>query len=232
MNSCESHRKSFGVHEDGEYTLGIGLGPDVNSPGNLTTQQQSLVKIYCADMNASSSAKEYVTLQEPGDHSSSHYNYFEIYDKALPESTSSRCRLGPRYGAACAHCANHSNVVGYGFTSFAKVRLNLTTLTIIGQNYFGFSFQNFKWNLQFALLMFFYCCCCVDDDFTFAKTMFGSPVKFGSAGDCFSSLPNCQQVTTRQKKCFAWKSTFTKSKHLRYLFRADLISTFKALSGQ
>ena len=105
----------------------------------------------------SSNPIEYLTLK-----SGESENYGEIYDKKLL-SNQTKCRFGPRYGKQCAFCQSDT-LQNHGFTSFAKVRLNITAMKI------------------------------VEDDFAFAKVHYGNPVPFGTAGDCYSNLMQCQQV--------------------------------------
>ena len=97
----------------------------------------------------------------------------------------SDCLFGPRYGSVCAFCTNET-VKNHGITSFSKVRLNITTLNIIGK-YSKLLKLKFYGNLNLFENK-------IENDFSFANVKYGSPVPFGNAGDCYSSDPNCQQV--------------------------------------
>ena len=73
-----------------------------------------------------------------------------------------KCRYGPRYGAECSFCTSET-VENHGITLFSKVRINITSLSIIG------------------------------DDYSFTNVLYGNHVPFGNSGDCYSSIPECQQ---------------------------------------
>ena len=88
-------------------------------------------------------------------------NFAEIYDKRLKNPH--ECKYGPRYNSFCPFCSDKT-VENHGMTAFSKVRLNISTLTI------------------------------VEEDFTFAKLIYGTFVAFGTAGDCYSLDSNCLQV--------------------------------------
>ena len=92
-------------------------------------------------------------------------NFAEIYDKKL--LSPAKCRYGPRYGANCSFCSNET-VPNHGITLFSKVRMNISSLRII------------------------------EDDFSFAYAFYGNLVPFGHSGDCYSSSPECQIVSRKK----------------------------------
>ncbi|RZC37361.1 A disintegrin and metalloproteinase with thrombospondin motifs 9-like, partial [Asbolus verrucosus] len=109
--------------------------------------------VYCYKMDTSQ-PEEYITL-----HADSQ-NYAENYDKRLRDPNS--CPYDGRRFDAC-DCLE----VGperSGLTKFWKVRLNVTSLRIIG------------------------------DDFTFSRQSRGMRVPYGTAGDCYSARKGCAQA--------------------------------------
>ena len=105
---------------------------------------------------SSSTPSEYISLV-----AGQAENFAEIYDKRLKNPN--ECKYGPRYNSNCPFCSDKI-VENHGMTSFSKVRLNISTLTI------------------------------VEDDFNFAKLIYGNFVPYGTAGDCYSLDSNCLQV--------------------------------------
>ena len=130
----------------------------------------------------SSKPEEYLTLK-----SGDSQNYAEVYDKKLVQPD--RCRFAPRYDAFCPHCKNET-VENHGITLFSKVRLDVETLRIIGKP--PKKKTTFILHLSNCLNAFGF----LENDFTFAKITYGIGIPYGTAGDCFSSEPNCQQVST------------------------------------
>ncbi|RNA19970.1 A disintegrin and metallo ase with thrombospondin motifs 20, partial [Brachionus plicatilis] len=139
VNSCKELKQKFNLDQDNDYYLNIS---------------NSIVQIYCKDMHTSE-PKEFITLK-----SGESRNFAEIYDKKLIHPT--KCRYGPRYGADCSFCESET-VENHGITLFSKVRLNISSLSIIG------------------------------DDFSFTNVLYGNLVPFGNSGDCYSLVPECQQ---------------------------------------
>ncbi len=122
----------------------------------------------------------------------SKFNFFQtqfifnrLIEAHLRLKKPSDCLFGPRYGSVCAFCTNET-VKNHGITSFSKVRLNITTLTIIGK-FYKHPILKFMGNLFLFENK-------IENDFSFANVKYGSPVPFGNAGDCYSSDHNCQQV--------------------------------------
>ena len=102
------------------------------------------MKVYCHGMNTSS-PKEFITLPAGVQN-----NYAYIYAKRLPHRPYSA-----RY--KCSGTPGRMNYTAAGLSRFRKVRVDLSRMAIIG------------------------------DDFTFAKSNpFGKRIPYGSAGDCFS----------------------------------------------
>lgn len=102
------------------------------------------MKVYCHGMNTSS-PKEFITLPAGVQN-----NYAHIYAKRLPHRPYSA-----RY--KCSGTPGRMNYTAAGLSRFRKVRVDLSRMAIIG------------------------------DDFTFAKSNpFGKRIPYGSAGDCFS----------------------------------------------
>jgi hypothetical protein len=141
-------RNLFGVHSDGDYNLLV---------------QNKTVPIYCKNMNTTQPS-EYLTLK-----AGESQNFAEIYDKKLVDHGT--CQYGPRYGAHCSYCQNET-VSNHGITLFSKVRLNITGLQVVA------------------------------NDYSFAYAFYGSLVPFGHSGDCFSSVSDCQIVCFCFKSIF------------------------------
>ncbi|KAG1667926.1 A disintegrin and metalloproteinase with thrombospondin motifs 9 [Nymphon striatum] len=132
MMNCKDVQKRLYNYRDGEYYLFV---------------QGKKVKMYCASMNTSS-PREYITLA-----SGQTENYSEIYSKRLLQPKS--CPANGQRDENCA-CRNDYKLRA-GFTSFRKIRLNITTLQVI------------------------------TNDFTFSETRGSKKIKYGEAGDCYSA---------------------------------------------
>ena len=130
--SCAGIKNARVGFSDGEYL--IYVRPECNTP----------MKVYCHGMNTSS-PKEFITLPAGVQN-----NYAYIYAKRLPHRPYSA-----RY--KCSGTPGRMNYTAAGLSRFRKVRVDLSRMAIIG------------------------------DDFTFAKSNpFGKRIPYGSAGDCFS----------------------------------------------
>ncbi|XP_059166444.1 A disintegrin and metalloproteinase with thrombospondin motifs 9-like [Physella acuta] len=132
--SCREFKKLTTIRKDGDYQLKIG---------------DQLIKIYCKDMQKKH-PKEYISLKQgPGE------NYSEMFDKKL--KTPNTCPFnGLRPDVDCPECLKKPYEQS-GNTSFSKIRIDLSTLTII------------------------------PTDAEFSSTHMGSFVPFATAGDCYSS---------------------------------------------
>ncbi|XP_045145747.1 A disintegrin and metalloproteinase with thrombospondin motifs 9 isoform X1 [Echinops telfairi] len=130
--SCKEVRRLKGVREDGEYFLLIRGKP---------------LKVFCAGMH-SDHPKEYVTLVH-GDSE----NFSEVYGHRLHDPT--EC---PYNGSRRDDCPCRKDYTAAGFSTFQKIRIDLTTMQII------------------------------TTDLQFAKTREGHPVPFATAGDCYSAV--------------------------------------------
>ena len=130
--SCLGLKNAGVAATDGEYL--IYVRSKCNTP----------MKVYCHGMNTST-PKEFVTLPAGVQN-----NYAYIYAKRLPHRPySARYRCSGKPGAM--------NYTEAGMTKFRKVRVDLTRMAII------------------------------PDDYTFAKSdPFGRRIAYGTAGDCFS----------------------------------------------
>ncbi|XP_008190626.1 A disintegrin and metalloproteinase with thrombospondin motifs 9 isoform X2 [Tribolium castaneum] len=109
--------------------------------------------VYCYKMDTNQ-PEEYITLH--GDT----LNYAENYDKRLKNPHS--CPYDGQRFDLCDCLPIESD--RSGFTTFWKVRLNITSLRIIG------------------------------DDFTFSRQTKGMKVPYGTAGDCYSATEGCAQA--------------------------------------
>ncbi|XP_018561715.1 A disintegrin and metalloproteinase with thrombospondin motifs 9 isoform X2 [Anoplophora glabripennis] len=135
--SCKEVKTSMKTKENKDYFISIHGRP---------------VQIYCYKMDTPE-PQEYISLHPDA------RNYAEIYDKRLIDVQS--CPYDGQRKDSC-----HCDAVGTdrsGFTKFWKVRLNITSMKIIG------------------------------DDFTFSKQIKGRRIAFGTAGDCYSSVRGCAQ---------------------------------------
>ncbi|CAG9862410.1 unnamed protein product [Phyllotreta striolata] len=110
------------------------------------------VQIHCYKMDTPEPL-EYISLHSDA------LNYAEIYGKRLNNERS--CPSGGQRRADCP-CEDIGSARS-GFTKFWKVRLDISTMKIIGE------------------------------DFTFSKQINGTHVPYGTAGDCYSSIQNCAQ---------------------------------------
>lgn len=129
--NCKEVKRLKGAGEDGEYFL-IVMG--------------KLLKVFCAGMH-SDHPKEYMTLVH-GDSE----NFSEVYGHRLHNPT--EC---PYNGSRRDDCQCRKDYTAAGFSSFQKIRIDLTTMQII------------------------------TTDLQFARTSEGHPVPFATAGDCYSA---------------------------------------------
>uniref|UniRef100_A0A8C5K7Q4 ADAM metallopeptidase with thrombospondin type 1 motif 9 n=1 Tax=Jaculus jaculus TaxID=51337 RepID=A0A8C5K7Q4_JACJA len=129
--SCKEAKRLNGAREDGEYFL---------------TARGKLLKVFCAGMQ-SDHPKEYVTLVH-GDSE----NFSEVYGHRLHNPT--EC---PYNGSRRDDCQCRKDYTAAGFSSFQKIRVDLTSMQII------------------------------TTDLQFARTTEGHPVPFATAGDCYSA---------------------------------------------
>ncbi|XP_033066243.1 A disintegrin and metalloproteinase with thrombospondin motifs 9 isoform X1 [Trachypithecus francoisi] len=129
--NCKEVKRLKGASEDGEYFLMI---------------RGKLLKIFCAGMH-SDHPKEYVTLVH-GDSE----NFSEVYGHRLHNPT--EC---PYNGSRRDDCQCRKDYTAAGFSSFQKIRIDLTSMQII------------------------------TTDLQFARTSEGHPVPFATAGDCYSA---------------------------------------------
>ncbi|CAH0548960.1 unnamed protein product, partial [Brassicogethes aeneus] len=135
--SCKEIKQHKNTKENRDYTINIG--------GRLAS-------VYCFKMDTHY-PEEFITLQP------NPRNYAEFYDKRLLNLAT--C---PNNGERRDNC--QCDTIGKGrsgLTTFWKVRVNITTLKII------------------------------EDDFTFSNSIKGTSIPYGSSGDCYSSLRGCPQ---------------------------------------
>ncbi|XP_050511629.1 A disintegrin and metalloproteinase with thrombospondin motifs 9 isoform X2 [Diabrotica virgifera virgifera] len=135
--SCKELKHATGTKENKDYIISV-LGRPVN--------------IHCYKMDTPEPL-EYISLHPDS------MNFAELYDKRLTDVRS--CPNGGQRDDSC-QCDNLGPERS-GATKFWKVRLNITSLRII------------------------------NDDFTFSKQLRGRRVPYGTAGDCYSSSTNCPQ---------------------------------------
>ncbi|XP_065567127.1 A disintegrin and metalloproteinase with thrombospondin motifs 9-like isoform X4 [Artemia franciscana] len=131
--SCLDIKERLKIRRDGEYMLHVG-GKNVS--------------IYCHDMNTSS-PREFLTLIK-GERD----NYSEYYDKRLRKPDS--CPYDGARRDDC-DCEVVSKSKKPGVTVFSKIRLNVTSLRVI------------------------------TNEFAYAKPLRGALIPFGEAGDCYST---------------------------------------------
>ncbi|XP_043933862.1 A disintegrin and metalloproteinase with thrombospondin motifs 9 [Protopterus annectens] len=129
--SCQDLQQFEGLTEDNEYLINI---------------QGKIVKIYCASMQ-SDSPREYISLLS-GDAE----NFSEVFGLRLLNPT--EC---PHNGNRREDCHCKRDYTAAGFTTFSKVRIDLSTMQII------------------------------TTDLHFAHTREGWSVPFATAGDCYSA---------------------------------------------
>ncbi|EGV97729.1 A disintegrin and metalloproteinase with thrombospondin motifs 9 [Cricetulus griseus] len=129
--NCKEVKRLNSVSADGEYFLIVRGKP---------------LKIFCAGMH-SDYPKEYVTLAH-GDSE----NFSEVYGHRLHNPT--EC---PYNGSRRDDCHCRKDYTAAGFSSFQKIRIDLTSMQII------------------------------TTDLEFARTSEGHPVPFATAGDCYSA---------------------------------------------
>ncbi|KAF6202478.1 hypothetical protein GE061_004879 [Apolygus lucorum] len=117
--------------KDGEYTL---YPRGTSKPS---------AKVYCADMSTGR-PREYISVEKE--------NYAMVYDESMRPPSNAMCGE-----VAYRHC-NHSSSLPHrsGFTRFDKLALNISTLTVIS------------------------------DDWSFAHAVRGYLIPVGEAGDCYS----------------------------------------------
>ncbi|XP_015608491.1 A disintegrin and metalloproteinase with thrombospondin motifs 20 isoform X2 [Cephus cinctus] len=130
--SCADVKKRFKSARDGEYNLFVG---------------GKKMMIYCHNM-ISDRPLEYLTLP-----AGARENYAEIYDKKLLNPH--MCPYNGQRNDSCACATDHERISGK--TDFERVRLDVTKLYIIA------------------------------DDYRFSSGTGVKPVEFGRAGDCYSS---------------------------------------------
>ncbi|XP_006158087.1 A disintegrin and metalloproteinase with thrombospondin motifs 9 isoform X1 [Tupaia chinensis] len=129
--TCKEVKRLKGASEDGEYFLIVS---------------GKVLKIFCAGMQ-SDHPREYVTLIH-GDSE----NFSEVYGHRLHNPT--EC---PYNGSRRDDCQCRKDYTAAGFSSFQKIRIDLTSMQII------------------------------TTDLQFARTSEGHPVPFATAGDCYSA---------------------------------------------
>ncbi|XP_011497434.1 PREDICTED: A disintegrin and metalloproteinase with thrombospondin motifs 9-like [Ceratosolen solmsi marchali] len=131
--TCLEVQSRLKTNEDGEYTLHVG---------------GRYMSIYCHGMEGSEPL-EYLTLP-----TGERENYAEIYDKRLRNPHT--CPFDGRRNDSC-ECMTESVTIS-GRTLFKKVRINVNTLSIIG------------------------------DDYRFSMKIGANNIEFGKAGDCYSRM--------------------------------------------
>lgn len=129
--NCKEVKRLNSASVDGEYFLIVRGKP---------------LKVFCAGMH-SDYPKEYVTLAH-GDSE----NFSEVYGHRLHNPT--EC---PYNGSRRDDCHCRKDYTAAGFSSFQKIRIDLTSMQII------------------------------TTDLEFARTSEGHPVPFATAGDCYSA---------------------------------------------
>ncbi|KAK3786425.1 hypothetical protein RRG08_011741 [Elysia crispata] len=139
--SCLEFKRLTKVRKDGDYKLRVG---------------DKLRKIYCRRMR-SREPKEYISLTQ-----SPRENYAEVFGKRLRQPNTCP-NDGKRPSADCEECRRRDYSEAKNAT-FAKIRIDLPTLTIIPSDK-TFSSQSGRWRRT---------------------------IPYGSAGDCYSAN-NCPQ---------------------------------------
>ncbi|KAM4651989.1 A disintegrin and metalloproteinase with thrombospondin motifs 9 [Discoglossus pictus] len=130
--NCQDVKIRKAVNSDGEHYIAV---------------KEKVIKVFCARMQTES-PKEYLTLVSDGAE-----NFSEVYGYRLNNPT--EC---PYNGSRREDCQCRKDYTAAGFSTFSKVRLDLTTFQII------------------------------TTDFLFAQTHDGRPVPFATAGDCYSAV--------------------------------------------
>lgn len=136
--TCAEIQKKTRAPKDGHYNIWI---------------RGKMIRIYCAEMHTLT-PKEYLTLgNSDNDHEGRDEweNYSEFYEKRLIRADS--CPSNGQRLETC-HCIETGPMSG--LTIFQKIRLNITSLTVIS------------------------------DDFRFTRQVHGQPIEYGKAGDCYS----------------------------------------------
>jgi hypothetical protein len=103
--------------------------------------------------------------------------FFLLYRLVYPYS----CPHDGRRNDSCA-CTNDGHV-GQGRTKFRKIRVDLYNMKINRTNLFIF---NIKFYINYFSIF-------TANDHTFSAIDYGSPVAYGTAGDCYS-MSDCPQV--------------------------------------
>ncbi|KAJ8967041.1 hypothetical protein NQ314_003158, partial [Rhamnusium bicolor] len=135
--SCKEVKHYMRTKENKDYVISIRGRP---------------AQVYCYKMDTPE-PQEYISLHPDTQ------NYAEIYDKRLSDIQSCPYNGQRRDNCRCDQVGTDRS----GFTNFWKVRVNITSMKIIG------------------------------DDFTFSKQTKGTRIPYGTAGDCYSSIKGCAQ---------------------------------------
>ncbi|KAK9886442.1 hypothetical protein WA026_016725 [Henosepilachna vigintioctopunctata] len=136
-NSCMHVKYTLRTRENKDYLL------DLNGKRAI---------VYCFKMDTPE-PEEYISLM------SDHQNYAEIYDKRLVNRNSCPYNGERNDDCDCVSVGPERS----GLTKFYKIRLNITTMRIIGE------------------------------DFTFSSQVRGKRIPYGTAGDCYSNAEGCGQ---------------------------------------
>ncbi|KAF7271026.1 hypothetical protein GWI33_016056 [Rhynchophorus ferrugineus] len=135
--SCKEIKQRTGTKENKDYVISL---------------RGQTVKIYCYRMDTPE-PQEFISLDPDKE------NYAELYAKRLMDLNTCPYNGVRRDNCRCDQISQDR----HGFTKFWKVRLNITLMQII------------------------------DDDFTFSLTLKGSKIPYGTAGDCYSKVRGCSQ---------------------------------------
>ncbi|CAH1115336.1 unnamed protein product [Psylliodes chrysocephalus] len=135
--SCKEIKHYTGTKENRDYVISLHSRP---------------VQIHCYKMDTPEPL-EYISLHPDT------MNFAEIYGRRLINERTCPYSGQRRDDCPCDHVGSERS----GFTKFWKVRLDISSMKIIG------------------------------DDYTFSKQINGTQVPYGSAGDCYSSVQNCGQ---------------------------------------
>lgn len=149
LKSCLDIKRHLQTSTDAEYEISIP-----NAHARNRNHRRFIVKVYCFHMNTDA-PKEFISLPNDG-----RDNYAEVYDKRLIDAET--CPFnGQRNDNYCDCILSDSGLAG--LTVFRKIRLNITTMQLIG------------------------------DDYTFSRQNSGQRVPYGTAGDCYSRVRDCPQ---------------------------------------
>ncbi|XP_060533240.1 A disintegrin and metalloproteinase with thrombospondin motifs 9 isoform X2 [Cylas formicarius] len=135
--NCKEVKRFTGTKENRDYVISVNGRP---------------VMVYCYKMDTPEPL-EYISLHPDK------MNFAEVYDKRLRSLDSCPYNGERRDSCQCDEIGTERS----GMTTFYKVRLNITSLKIIG------------------------------DDFTFSNQIRGRRVPYGEAGDCYSQVIGCGQ---------------------------------------